>query len=72
MKVKLLKDIQVCLVLSSTFLNYTQMLYPTVICAGTIGEVIAEHKNPKRYDVTFGHGFYLATNLESNVIEILE
>lgn len=60
MKVKLLKEIEVKLITDPIFIN-----------KGTVGEVMETYKNPERYDITFGHRFYLATNVPKEYIEFI-
>ena len=71
MKVKLLKEIEVRLIIGSCFFCYHQLTDPIFINKGTVGEVIEIYKNPERYDITFGRGFYLATNIPKDCIEFI-
>lgn len=71
MQVRLLKRIEVNLIRGSCFFCYQQLEYPTDISEGCIGEVIASYKNPERYDITFGKGIYLATNVPKEYIEFI-
>lgn len=71
MKVKLLKRIEVNLVLGGCLFCYQQLEHPSGIGEGCIGEVIASYKNPERYDITFGNGFYLATNVPKEYVEFI-